>query len=300
MTKKLSIATQKQEIQRLLGFSARGFRIFEIIQERNSEMSVSEVARVTRVKRTTATYILKDLARRHLIICSGTTRRPLYTKIKKGDFEEKIQNIVHTLYNKEIGYSVGYDSKKSSVRTYFGSEAIFTLWQEMVGLPKSSRIRCIQPDISFQLAIEHTQGIIPHEDLVTINKLIKQRRLIMEAVVHEESVDTITKTIKQHGDSPVAFLESFSGRTADTSSLPPGYLNEPVEMYLFNDITIIIYWPEEYAIRIQNKQIVIFFTALFSSVKRFCTRYDQNKTFSKKAAEEKVLFKNQGKHTKPR
>lgn len=277
----IKLSDNERVLAYVFGLTLREVRVFQTVQKNPVGISVSEVSRKTKISRTTVGYILRGLAKRKLIGRSGTIARPLYSALTVDEMDDKLD----CLRTSWLPAGKGSHQPLRAISTHVGGVALYALWQEISSLPMYTRVRGIQPDASFVLALEHIHGQVPHEEIIEINRAIGRRKIIMEMVVHEQSVDSIAEVLKKQGESPLPFLETFRQRPADSAKLPEDFLNIPVEMYIFNDVAIIMYWPEEYAVRIKNQAIADFLRGMFEAVKYLSDRYNQNEKVAKKIVE---------------
>lgn len=281
MARKLSSNEQLQA--RIFGFTTREMRVFMAVKEIDTGVSVSTVAHKTKISRTTVGYMLRNMLQRGLIKRNGSGTRSLYQPLSAVEIEEVMVSLRQAWQLPSVG--IVWQTVKSEVSVHSGGKALYLLWKEIASLPRYTRVRGIQPDKSFVLALEHIHDQVTYDEVVEINRSIGRRKIIMEAIVHERSVDSITEVLKIQGNSPVPFLDTFRQRSADSAKLPDDFLDLPVEMYIFNDVVIIMYWPEEYAVRIKNNAVADFLRGLFEATKYLSDRYNQNEKVAKKIVE---------------
>jgi predicted transcriptional regulator len=277
MAKKLS----REPSTLLFGNHRTLARVFDVVCAQDAPKNISDIARTARMNRTTVSYLIRSLLTRGLIEKVGTKKHPLYQKTPQEKLLAMCEAFLKKTYS-EVSSVPHYTSTNSSIRFYAGERAIFSLWKEIASLPRFTRVRGIQPDASFHLALTHLHKVVSYEDMVQINRSIDMRKIIMEDIVHEKTVDTVHNTIVALGESPIPFLKSFGSRAADVAKLPDGFLDVPAELYIFQNTVILIHWPEDYALRIENKAVARFFLGLFESLKYLCTRYDQNERAAQK------------------
>lgn len=239
---------------------------------------IAEISKETNIARTSLYYMLPRLESRGFI-----------RQVKQGKklLWEKDRNIKDT-YEKALGSLVNAEEQNISLNTFSNEtkvsvlkkEKMLQIFEDIANLPSRTRIYGIQPDTSFLQAIEY----ISFEDLLRINTIIKQKSIIVEGIIHERSIDSMENLFSKNDLK--RFLESFGGRSADTVTLPPNYLEKTIsEVYLYNNTVALINWKNEFAIKIQNKDIYDLLKAMFDSTKYMLNKYDQNEKIARKLVE---------------
>jgi len=276
----------KKKPSDLLGLSRAEEKVLFIIA--SEKLSVSEISRRSKIPKTTLNYVVRKLENRGLL-----------EYIKKGERKLWMISDAHDLCNRftALGESFGGRtgegittisiSRNTRVEIYQGTESLYKLWGKFVSLHKTERLYAIQPDKSFNSAISHIIKKLSFKDLVDMNEKILNSNIIVEALVHERSVESIAKTISSFGHDPVPFLAGFLNRPADTARLPADFMDVNAEMYMHNDTFTIIHWADTTAVSITNKDVTRFFKEMFESLKYFCEKYDQNERVARKIAEMK-------------
>lgn len=139
-----------------------------------------------------------------------------------------------------------------------------SIFYELTKLPKLSRIYGIQPTESLSWAVKK----IPNKGLVYINTQIKKKGLIMEALVHEDSIKFIDN---------VELLKSIHGRSADTAKIFDDLLKSTcAEIYLYGTKCACINWKEEFAVVIDDKDVYVLVKEIILQMKNMSRKYDQN------------------------
>jgi hypothetical protein len=149
------------------------------------------------------------------------------------------------------------------------------MFERLLNLPSNSRVKGIQPDKSLSQAIKR----VDIAEWSKINRVIKEKKLIFEGVVHEKSVDTILKDLGKN--RALVAYESFIGRLEDYVKIPDDFANVESEIYIFGGSVYIINWNRETALEIRNNDMVELLTAMFSCVKELGQRYSQNMKMEK-------------------
>ncbi len=219
--------------------------------------SISQISRKTKVPRSSLLYILRKLQERSLVRA---------VRHENGKWTKWVSTIDKTIRH------LNYVSHKGDqlVEVYYGSAAIFEMFEKIIILPKNSRLLALQPDSSIRYALRKNKV----DDFLRVNKGIKNRALIVEGIVHEKSVGTIvTELGKVNGQK---IFESFIGRLEDYVKIPEDFADVESEIYIFGGSAYIINWHKETAVSIHEENMVALLRAMFSCVKELGQRYSQN------------------------
>ncbi len=217
-------------------------------------INVSDIARHTGIPRTSLLYMLKKLERRSLV--------------------HKTRNGANILWASNAPAAIG-ELRNSKFTIYEGTTALWSIFDKITALPKNARLQGIQPDRSILNVVRK----IPLDKLLRLNASIKKKAIITEAVVHEQSVNSITKALGTSGAKEL--FKSFVGRLEDYAKMPDEFANVESEIYIFNSSAYILNWNKEIGIGIHDKDTVALLTAMFSCVKEYGVRYSQNARMEK-------------------
>jgi len=236
----------KNDTNNVLGLNHKEDAILEAIKR--SSMSVSSIARSSKIPRTSLLYMLKKLHRRELVA------------------KEKCGKRIQWKVNSPIGLT---QASNSGVVVYRGIHDIFQIFEKWTFLPKNTRIAGIQPDKSLR------QSLLKNNiaDFVRINESVKRNRIIFEGIVHEKSTASVISEMGK--DKARKVFDSFVGRLEDYIKIPNEFADVESEIYLFKGAAYIINWDKEIAIGIHDKDMVDLLMAMFSCVKEVGTRYNQ-------------------------
>jgi predicted transcriptional regulator len=244
----------KQEIQpeisRILGLTKQENKIMWAISDMAKH--ISDIARITKLPRTSLLYILKNLEKRNLV---RSLKNKKYTYWKSNTI-----NAFRMLKN-----------TASEIVVHNGVPAMTTIFDRLINQPRNSRIKGIQPDKSLKFALKKFDSKI----LNTLNSAIRDNKFIMEGIVHEKSVNNMISDLGHKKAKQV--FDSFVGRLEDYVKIPDDFADVESEMYIFGGSAYIFNWNKEIALEINNKDMVALLDAMFSCVKELGTRYSQNK-----------------------
>lgn len=244
------------EIANILGLRKHEKLVLSAISSESKHISL--ISRHTKIARTSLLYILKKLEKRGLVIRIQIQKMYYW----KSDTVNALRAI---------------NNSGSEITVYEGKESILNMYERLIDLPQNTRIKGIQPDKSIKQAIKH----VDVKEWDRINKIIKDKKFVVEGIVHEKSVDTILKELGKDG-AKIAY-NSFIGRLEDYVKIPDDFADVESEIYIFGRSVYILNWGKEMALEIRNKDMVELLTAMFSCVKELGQRYSQNQKMEKYA-----------------
>lgn len=232
----------------------------EILTLLRDPLSIQELARTCSVPRTTGAYIIKKLIKRGLIEKVKMGKRYKYYSISQERFKLLLEGI-HTVENsKKISYVQGLKN-------------ITRLQSEFLSSYQNERIYAIQPNKSWS----NLHSKVDEEQVIHVNKIIRNNNLIMDAVVESNAYDNFKK-VNQSKRKFLKLAKSFGDRMADYASAPPGFMTDQVEMWIIKNTVIFIDWREEVAIKIVDAHITHFLKDMFLLTKEAGKKIDHNRS----------------------
>ncbi len=228
--------------------------------------SITDIANLTRVARTSLLYILTKLYQRGLVERHQKGKRMFW----KSSFHKTLEQLSNPRNRSTATTSVNYNHAQDGVVIHSGVPAIMKIFERLIEQPKGSRVYGIQPDNSIKYALRKVAA----QDWTRINTTFKEKKFIFEGIVHEKSVTTIISEVGRK--KAVDIFNSFIGRLQDYVKIPDEFANVEAEIYIFGGSAFIINWHEEIAIEVVDKHIVALLLAMFSCVKELGQRYSQN------------------------
>ncbi len=240
-----------QDATNILGLTKYDRKILEAIS--GVAKQISTISRITKLPRTSLLYRLRGLEKRKLVM-----------PVKNGKFthwKSKLPLLLPKILNQ-------------GVTVLKGKNELFSVFEKIVELPRNSRVYGIQPDKSIVQAINKNSL----EELLKINKVIKDKKLIFEGIVHEKSVDTLISELGKQKAGVI--FDSFIGRLEDYAKIPDDFANVESEIYIFNGSAYILNWSKEIGLEIHDPSMVSLLLAMFSCVKELGQRYSQNQKMS--------------------
>jgi DNA-binding HxlR family transcriptional regulator len=260
------------EDQRLtLGLSKAENKILNFVK--NEALSISEIARQTRISRTSLYSMLQALQTRGLVRRAGKGKRHFWQLVSLPLIHERFFNILDELNVKPSEKQVSIiSSQDSQYKIYRGKENVVQIYEELGKLPRFSRLYGIQPNVSAYSVMKQ----FPFDRLVTLNQDIKKRKIIVEAILQENFLSYYISQLRKEKKPVKDIFKAYGGRLADTTYVPKEYLNFDSELFFYRDVVVILNWQELIAVVIKNKEIFGIMRELFNVVKNYGKKVDQN------------------------
>ncbi len=226
----------------------------KILQCAYEPMTIDELSKKSQIPRTSLYYSLPYLKERGFVVKQKLNKKILWSARTLEQYSELYTDL---LPSRSLALN-------NNIRIYSTITDMVAIFYDIVKLPKLSRVYAIQPNESLSWAIKK----IPDNDLVYLNDQIKERGLIMDGLVHEDSFKVINS---------VQLLKSIHGRSADTAKIFDQLLqNTCAEIYLYDSKSAIINWKEEFAVVIEDKDVFTLVKEIFIQMKETSRKYDQN------------------------
>ncbi len=246
-------------------------KVLKVLEE---ALNITQIAEKTDIPRTSLNYMLSKLKSRGLAKRQGklwvsVTQQEL-SYIFRELYEQSL--IVNDTDEHKIHVS---SSRNTGVILYHGHKNMISLYRRMLKLNKHERLSILQPNQSTELVLKK----FPLEELNEINRYIQQNGVIVEAVLHENAIPHYFETLKKTGKTNETLrdiAQSLTNRTADTTYIPKELLTFKSELYIMDDIALILNWDQEMGIEIKNQDMVGLLKQLFEFVKSHGKKVDQN------------------------
>ena len=239
--------TKETSTPAILGLTQAENKILDSIEV--TPLSISNIARSTKIPRTSLLYMLGKLSDRELVVTEKRGKRTLWRSNSAVAMKQIPSN---------------------DVIVYRDVDAIYGIIEKWKSLPKNTRISAIQPDKSIRLSLRKNSL----ENWLSFNESLKQNAIIIEGIVHEKSVNSIIAQMGRANAQKI--FDSFIGRLEDYVKIPDEFADVESEIYICKGLALIINWNKEVAIAINNKDMVDLLMAMLTCVKEMGTRYSQN------------------------
>lgn len=269
-----------KETAEILGLSKAELSIIDSLESKDQSernMSIVNISKETNIPRTSLYYMLPKLERRGFIEMKRNNKRVYWRKSTDEYFEGKYIRTIESVIEKKIN-PISPTADNQGIRVLRGTDQLLTVFNEIAGLHTKSRAYGIQPDASLVQVVKN----VPTAKAIKFCDDVKEKGIIIEAIVHEKSVDSIKNTLTDKRTAQ-ELLKSFGGRSADTVKMPDNFLsNTKAESYLYDNKVSLLNWEKGIAVIIEDNDIFHLVKEMFNSTKYLMERYDQNEKIAKK------------------
>lgn len=226
----------------------------KILSCTNNIGTINEISKLTKIPRTSLYHSLTYLKQRGLILKKKVNKKIFWHCLDLKSYS----SLFHTILDRNSGMT------SNTVKVSIGSAEMIGILYELTELPRLTRIYGIQPQESLLWAVKK----VPNKDLTEINRAIKKRGIIVEGVVHENSV----KVIKD-----LDLLSSMKDRSEDMAKISNMILlNTAAEIYCFPSKCIIFNWKDEFAVTIEDVNVYTLMKEMFLQAKEGLQKFSQN------------------------
>lgn len=257
----------------LLGLTTRDNEVLKHLSR--GPIGVSALARSTKLSRTSLYPLLERLHSRGLVTMSTRGKRRVWKLVAPEKLQRKLFSLAqdHEVQEDSGEHEVGIiPSQESEYKVYYGKEKLVQIYEELGTLPRGSRLYGIQPNVSASSVMKK----FPYDRLVKLNQAIKDRKIVVEAVLQENFVEYYVSRLKKTGKPVEDFLQAYGGRLAVTTHVPEERLNFDSEVMFYKDVVIIANWQDLVAVVIKNSAVAGLMLEFFESLKSLGKRVDQN------------------------
>ena len=271
----------------ILGLNTKEISILSVLGGSLKHLLVSEISKQTAIPRTTLYPILETLNDRGLIKLQKQKQHTRAYAVGLEKIKEDLVGHIGTQAyipnkkeenNKEVSKKAeAYVARWEgfSIRIDYDMQVLSEEYASMATLSKNERYYCIQPNAA---AKEVLKRLTP-AGIANACKRIKDRHIIIDAILQNNSIDKWLKDVKELGipdDDRNLIIKEFSGRMADTHYVPNEFLNSKAEMWINSDRMRFFDWADGVLIEITSKEIVTIIKDLYKMAKIFGKKVDQN------------------------
>lgn len=263
---------QKKAIA-FLGLSPKEKLILGALEEKESYLT-SDLARKTKIARTTVHFLLKKLLRRGLV---SRVKAANHKEWQLAEREQILGNIKSLFIGLEqSSEALGrIETTALGVEVLRGKNKIKECYRRIFEAGKINRIYFIQGNKSAEVALKK----IEKEYFFDFHKELKKRGIIMEGVVGE-CVLKLFKTLS------LWELKSHLGRMIVGHIVPDVYADFSVDILMFKNTVLIVNIDEENIIILRNDSICKIFKNFFELILEKSKKIDLN-SYIKTLIEEK-------------
>jgi hypothetical protein len=256
-----------KEMILLLGLKPKEVALLRALTGR--ELSVAELSDRAKVARMTLYPLLTRLRARGLVDYRRSRKRRLWGLVPGAQLRTRLEVAQSELapHAERRGHTVRVASEYGTELVFHrGVRRILDVIAELIAQERDGVLKGIQSTSSGYRGLEKSGEIAASK----INALIKQHKIIVEAVLDESFLRTAqTRT-------GTRWKKSYLGRMANTSIVPDAYLNFNADLFLFSRRALLINWHDEVAIDITNAEMLKLLGRLFDFMHASGRKVDTN------------------------
>jgi hypothetical protein len=223
-------------------------------------MSVAEIARRSNLPRMTAFVALGSLKHRGLVERTLKGKRHFWMRVEANQASGLLQTAFDAIINPG-----GHGERKLFIKTHDGADELFSVLRDFFEAHAGERLYGFQSTKSAKECID-TLGM---DRVVAINELIKEKGIIVEAVLGK----SFAKTGREYGPE---WQESYVGRAAAITVVLEEFLDLDVDIFVFSRSLLIFHWKEETAVEIMHPEVVATFRKLVRAFSMLGRKVDIN------------------------
>lgn len=236
-------------------------------------LNMSGLAVSTKIPRTTLYTAIDSLKKRGLISTRKIGKAVVISPTPKETIRDMLAE-ASSVYDADGNTKIikkHDDGKRSGFTVVSGKKAMLKVW-EGLAQRDTKRFYAIQPTRSMVHTIERFK---PGE-FIPINNAIKKNRIIVDAILKEDSFPTYMEMHKREPNIQRDIVKSFIGRMAETTLIRNEYLNNNAEIYITSRSAFLMNWEQEIGIKIENKDMIDLLTEMFQLAKSHGKKIDLN------------------------
>lgn len=243
---------------RVLDISDEELHVFECLQ---SPLNPTELAKMTKIPRTTIAYFLKKMVNRGLVIKTRRGKRFAYTRNGSENLS-RLTDELRVFFDPSL--SVLTIPYFDGLKAYKGISSIIALHQGLLKAePKYSRVKVIQPNQSFLNMFDNATV----EQVVSMNTVISESKVILDAVIEENAYQVYEEYWELDPEGFSRLNPTFTNRTTDYVTVPSGKISFSNELWIYFDSVVICNYKDKIAVVITNRETRGLVEALYDSLK---------------------------------
>lgn len=261
------------ETLKLLGLSKKEQRALIALQA-GSDTPV-KLSKVTDVSRTAIYAILQNLKKRGIVASHIQNGRKTFALAAEREIEKVLYAAKRTLLKIPEGREEVHGLSDSTVIIHRGNGAVKKVINQIFVENSNERLYGFQGDI----AAINWNNIFSVQETNKINRLIKEKGFIVEAILPEGWLERSTKELG------VQWAKDFEGRTTRVNEIDAEYFAHGGQMFIFKQSIYLMALGEELVIEIRNSEIQKMLLAFFKFMQDNSQVIDANELLRKIIAE---------------
>lgn len=247
----------------ILKLHSRERKLVKTLLKAESPMSISDLARITRLPRTSIYTQIDNLAKRGVIMRRKHGREVLF---RIAD-EESTQPFFDILGRQEKDAPLSRLGKFSGVTVCEGVAAMLKNVNRYLVEHPAERVFAIQTAEAWSSWIAK----LGQNQISDLNRAIRENKIVFETIVPENFIQDL---YKKHG---AELLQSYFGRATRVYVVPAPFFHFQSDVLMTNQRAFLMDWSRELGIIIENKAILDLLRSVFQFLQSYSKVVDIHK-----------------------
>lgn len=239
----------------------------------HGDQSVSKLARMARLPRTTTYSVLKRLKERGIVRRKSKGYRSVWGLVAPPKLKKRVvtglEHIDRDLTVGQLEEELGVKVPETAEFFVFrGIENMLQVYQWMVLNHFNQRVLGIQTRSS----MESINAKLHPEKVAQLNDIVKDSKVIVDAILPESIQEIYRKLFA--GKQRLA--KSVEGRTMAAHLVSDKLLSFNSDLLIGNDVALLANWDEEALVLIRNADMVALLRCLFETFREIGKTFDHN------------------------
>ena len=231
-----------------LGVSDKEFALLAVL-DREGSINTSALAYHASLPRVTVMRILKTLKERGFVVRKTRGREVMWSIVAPTLLEKRF---ISMFEGEEGVQKVTELSEVGSLMVYRGIDEIIASNQKILAVHTGERVLAIEPNGIWK----HVSGT-PQEAITHMNRLFKEKQILIEMVVEEGFEKVIAESVNPQ------LGETFLALAVDIRVVPTRFLDSATEVLIFRDQILFTDWAHLVAVEIKNPSTVRVMKAMY-------------------------------------
>jgi DNA-binding MarR family transcriptional regulator len=242
-----------EEQRRALGVNKKEQQLLDALYKKGV-LNTMELAFEAKVPRVTAMRLLKILRERGFVARQTLLNEVRWSLVRPELHIKRLQKIFTDMPGTSAKNALPL-SDIASVSVYRGAHELLESNRAFFAGHPGERLYAIEPN-----GIWKHFAKVPQDEWVHVNKILKQKKIIVELIVEADYKKSLTH-VKE------SLQDSFLDLAAETYLVPPGALHSSTEICIFRDSALLLDWEQLVGVEIKNPSTVHLLKGMFTLLK---------------------------------
>lgn len=259
---------------KFLGLSDDERKIIDALSDAKSA-KVTDLARTTKIPRTTVFFLLNKMKRRGLAERVTVKRHKEWKTVSSADIANRLREALRA-FEKQSGMAGMATGDDAGIELFQGRQNIREAYHKIFQASKNDRVYAIQGNMSARLSLQK----IEKEYFFDFHRQFKKRDVILEGIIGKSALRLF------HEELGLEELRSHLGRLVVAYVVPDEYVNFDMDVLFFGRFVLLINFEKESVMVIKNEFMVRMLRGLLMALQASGTKIDLN-SYIKRLIEER-------------